>query len=50
MEDLLQKTFKATGKSEVAGSGKGMFTEVDMDVDKLKQIIGFNDTQRNGMV
>ena len=50
MEDLLQKTFKATGKSEVAGSGKGMFTEVDMDVDKLKQIIGFNDTQRNAMV
>ena len=50
MEDLTQKTFNSTGRSSVMGSGKELVTEVDMDVDRLKQIIGFNDTQRNAMV
>jgi hypothetical protein len=50
MDDLTQKTFLSTGKSTVMGSAKELVTEVDMDVDKLKQIIGFNDTQRNAMV
>jgi len=50
MDDLTQKTFLSTGKSTVMGSAKELVTEIDMDVDKLKQIIGFNDTQRNAMV
>ena len=50
MEDLTQKTFQNTGTSSVMGSGKELVTEVDMNVDKLKEIIGFNDKQRNDMV
>jgi len=50
MEDLTQKTFQNTGTSSVMGSGKELVTEVDMNVDKLKDIIGFNDKQRNDMV
>ena len=50
MEDLLQKTFRSTGKVSVMGSGKELVTEVDMDVDKLKEIIGFNDKNRNDMI
>jgi len=50
MEDLLQKTFQNTGTSSVLGSGKEIVTDVDMNIDKLKEIIGFNDQQRNDMV
>jgi hypothetical protein len=50
MEDLLQKTFQNTGTASVLGSGKQMVTDVDMNIDKLKDIIGFNDQQRNDMV
>jgi len=50
MEDLLQKTFQNTGTSSVMGSGKELVTEVDMNVDRLKDVIGFNDQQRNDMV
>jgi hypothetical protein len=50
MEDLIQKTFQNTGQSSVMSSGKELVTEVDMNVDKLKEIIGFNDKQRNDMV
>lgn len=34
----------------VMGSGESLVAEVDMDMDQLKQIIGFNDKQRNNMV
>ena len=50
MEDLTQKTFQKTGTSSVLGSGKELVTDVDMNIDKLKEIIGFNDQQRNNMV
>ena len=50
MEDLIQKTFQNTGQSSVMSSGKELVTEVDMNVDRLKDIIGFNDKQRNDMV
>ena len=50
MEDLTKKVFKRTGKMSVMGSGESLVAEVDMDMDQLKQIIGFNDKQRNNMV
>tara|TARA_Y100000593_G_scaffold37779_1_gene73218 strand:+ start:4983 stop:9689 length:4707 start_codon:yes stop_codon:yes gene_type:complete len=50
MEDLLQKTFRSTGTKSISGAGKNLITDVDMDVDALKNIIGFNDPTRNAMV